>query len=742
LSVPVGTRLGPFEIVSSLGAGGMGEVYRARDTRLGRHVAVKVLAPGVAAEAQFRERFEREARTASSLSHPAICALFDVGEQDGHPFLVMECLEGETLAARLRRGPLAVETTLHIAIQLADGLAHAHAAGIVHRDFKPGNVMVLENDFVKILDFGLARRFASEASEATVAGLSESGLVIGTVAYMSPEQTLGERFDHRSDVFSLGVTIYEMVAGARPFDGHNVFSVMKKIVEYDPPSPSLIRPLTPRPLEDLLTGMLAKNPRERPQTMREVASALRSIAGVSSPTGTLPLRPAGAAGSRARRSPAVVGVVAASLLALIAVVAVPSWRGAIWRRFGTPGAPSPDSSSAAATPALPRTAAEWVAQGRAYMQRYDRRGNVDRAHDAYQRAIELDRSHAAAHAGLAEVFLRRDLLTPDVQWMRQANEAARQALALNPDLAAAHAVQGLLLLRSKLRDAAKAAIDRALDLDPLNLTALIALGDYHLGGNDRAAADGVYRRAAKLLPDQWRPLTMLGQSLYAQAKYAEALEAWQAALALTPDNVLVLRNLGGAFHMLDRIDEAANMFQRALEIEPTAGIYTNIGTLRFFQGRYSDAVAAFEKAVEINPTYSLYWGNLGDGYRWVPGREADARAAYSRAIALIDEQLRTRGDASNAARPTLLATYLSKAGDRARAARELQQWADGPDSAKNAADYFRALVSHEVLGNRDAALAALEQALAAGYALKEIQNEPELTKLRSDPRYHRILARR
>jgi serine/threonine-protein kinase len=468
-----------------------------------------------------------------------------------------------------------------------------------------------------------------------------------------------------------------------------------------------------------------------------VAAALRAIAGISSHSGAVPLPAPRPAGRRNARWLAVAGVSAA---ALVAVAAVPSWRRAVLSGIGSSGGvPTAESTSSPALP-LPRTAVEWTTQGRAYLQRYDRPGNVDRAQESFERAIGLDRAHAAAHAGLAEVFLRRDAFTPDVQWVRQANESVRQALSLNPDLAAAHAAQGLLLLRSKQREEARAAIDRALDLDPMNLTANLALGDYHLAGNDRPAAEAVYRRAARLLPDQWRPVTMLGQALYAQSKYDEALAAWQAALALTPDNSLVLRNLGAAYHQLDRADEAANVFQRALEIEPTATVYTNIGTLRFFQGRYSDAVTAFEKAVELNPTYYLYWGNLGDGYRWVPGRETDAKAAYSRAVSLIEDQIRSRG-AGGAARPTLLATYLAKSGDAARATGELQQWAAGPEEGKTAADYFRALVSYEVLGERDAALAALERAIAAGYTLKEIQGEPELTRLRSDPRYHRILAR-
>jgi serine/threonine-protein kinase len=228
----------------------------------------------------------------------------------------------------------------------------------------------------------------------------------------------------------------------------------------------------------------------------------------------------------------------------------------------------------------------------------------------------------------------------------------------------------------------------------------------------------------------------LGRSLYLQARYADAGRAWEQAQAKSPDNLFVLRNLGAVYHMLDRPDDAAAAFQRALEIEPTATVYSNLGTMRFFQGRYSDAAAAFERAVELNPTSFQYWANLGDAYRWVPGAEGKARQAFSRAVPLVDE--RVNASPADPDLRTQLALYLAKQGDRVRADKELRQWETF--QKKSPASHFRALLVHEILGDRTAALASLETALAAGYAFKEIRDEPELAKLRSDPRYHRIVA--
>ncbi len=253
---------------------------------------------------------------------------------------------------------------------------------------------------------------------------------------------------------------------------------------------------------------------------------------------------------------------------------------------------------------------------------------------------------------------------------------------------------------------------------------------------DSKQAEGVYARAAALAPGEWHPVLQLGRSLYAQARYSEAASTWETARAKSPYNALVLRNLGAAYHMLERTDDAAAAFQRALEIEPSATVYSNLGTLRFFQGRYSDAAAAFEKAVELNPSVFLYWANLGDAYRRLPGSTEKARTAYSRAINLVEDRLKTSPTSPDL--QTQLALYLAKSDNKTRALQELRRWESF--ETKSPASHFRVLLIHEIGGDREAALSALSAALMAGYAIKEIRDEPELARLRNDPRYHRIVA--
>src|SRR5215472_12205896 len=219
-----GTKLGPYEIVSPLGGGGMGEVYRAKDTRLGRDVAIKSLPKEMSADAARKQRFEREAKTISGLNHPNICTLHDVGSQDGVDYLVMECVEGDTLAKRLEKGPLPLEQVLKFGAQIADALDKAHRAGIVHRDLKPGNIMLTAIG-TKLMDFGLARPVApATLATLTIASPAQSpvtqeGTIVGTFQYMSPEQVEGKEVDGRSDIFSLGAVLYEMLTGKRAFDG-------------------------------------------------------------------------------------------------------------------------------------------------------------------------------------------------------------------------------------------------------------------------------------------------------------------------------------------------------------------------------------------------------------------------------------------------------------------------------------------------------------------------------------------
>ena len=320
MSLRSGTKLGPYEILSKIGAGGMGEVYRARDTRLERTVAIKVLPSEFSRHAELRKRLEREARTLSSLAHPHICSLYDVGQQDGADFLVMEYLEGETLGQRLLKGALPAGQVLQYGIEIADALERAHRHGIIHRDLKPGNIM-LTKDGAKLLDFGLARVEATAApSNETLTlletqdhKLTEKGVVLGTFQYMAPEQLEGKEADARTDIFALGAVIYEMATGKTAFSGNNRTSLITAILASEPPAMTSLQPLTPPALERVVKTCMAKDPDSRWQSAQDLKLQLEWIAEGGSQAGV----PAPVAARRRSREK-----IAWTLVALLTVAAV------------------------------------------------------------------------------------------------------------------------------------------------------------------------------------------------------------------------------------------------------------------------------------------------------------------------------------------------------------------------------------------------------------------------------------
>ena len=290
MALSPGNRLGPYEIVAPLGAGGMGEVYRAKDTRLGREVAVKVLPQHLSSNPEIRARFEREAKTVSSLNHPHICTLHDVGREGDTDYLVMELIEGETLAARLMKGALPLTDVLKFGAQIADALDRAHRAGVMHRDLKPGNVMITKSG-AKLMDFGLARATGLGAvteltSSPTVAGpLTAEGTILGTFQYMAPEQLEGQDSDARADLWALGCVLYEMATGKRAFEGKSQASLITAIMGSEPAPISQVSPLAPQALESLVGACLAKDPAERIQSAHDVKLQLQWIAEGGSQTG-------------------------------------------------------------------------------------------------------------------------------------------------------------------------------------------------------------------------------------------------------------------------------------------------------------------------------------------------------------------------------------------------------------------------------------------------------------------------
>jgi eukaryotic-like serine/threonine-protein kinase len=331
MTLTTGSRLGPYEVLGPIGAGGMGEVYKARDTRLDRTVAIKVLPSHLSANPDLKARFEREAKAISSLSHPNICTLHDVGHQDGVDFLVMEYLEGESLATRLTRGPLPIEQVQRIGGEIAVALDAAHRSGIVHRDLKPGNI-VLTRAGAKLLDFGLAKTAAGPVAGSAIEGLTSlpteaagamplttEGTLLGTFQYMAPEQLEGKEADARTDIFALGAVLYEMVTGKPAFAGGSRASLISSIMSSQPQSVTAVQPMTPPALERLIRTCLAKDPNDRWQTAHDVALQLQWIAEGGSAVGL----PAPVSARRARREHFAWAIAALGVLGM----AFLAWRG-------------------------------------------------------------------------------------------------------------------------------------------------------------------------------------------------------------------------------------------------------------------------------------------------------------------------------------------------------------------------------------------------------------------------------
>jgi serine/threonine-protein kinase len=715
--------IGHYEILEKLGEGGMGVVYKARDLRLQRIVALKVLAEDKARAADYADRFVREARTASGLNHPNIVTIHDVDFADGVPVIAMEYVSGKRLADLIEPGGLPLGQALQYALQLADALATAHAAGIIHRDLKPINVMINDAGVLKVLDFGLAKRFAIEGhgSDSTVeAAVTQPGVVVGTVPYMSPEQAAGDRIDTRSDVFSFGAVLYEMLTGIRPFAGENTRATLHKIHFENPPLASSLRKDIPSSVDAILAKALVKRQEGRFQDFQDIRTALQNA------LDELSSRSAPAKGKRGRILAALAILVAIEVgLAMFLV----KWPARDGRNNSSIAQVDP-----ATAPSSALTPIEWTTRGLAWMDRYDVPENIDRAIAAYKKALERNPNHAAAYAALTRAYLAKNGATPDPQWIKLANESSETAVKLNPELGAGHLARAGLLQTTGQIDAAERELKTTLDLDPLSADAHSALGEIY-AAKDKTKAEEFFKHALQLNPGQWNTYQFYGRFLYRNARYEEAAAIWQQGARQAPDNILLLRNLGAAYHMLDRYDDAASAFQRALEIMPSATIYNNLGTARFFQGRYAQAVGNFEKAVEMNPTFYLYWGNLGDARRWTSNSEKKAREAYDRAVALAEERLKTQpGDPELTAS---LAVYLAKSGARDRAIKILDNMNTLPK--RSPGSYFKAAVAYEVSGRRDDSLRALQAAVAAGYSLKEVKNESEFTKLRTDRRYHEML---
>jgi serine/threonine-protein kinase len=516
--------------------------------------------------------------------------------------------------------------------------------------------------------------------------------------------------------------LYQMLTGRLPFTGLTQSDVLRQIHLSEPPPPSALRTGLPIELDTVVRKALRKKPGDRYSNLKDLAQDLRTIGGLSdrvsahwetAPTQALP---AAKKAPRELRRWVLAGVATAGLAWLI-------WH--FW--------PPKDADRVAQ---LPQDAAGQYRSAEELLKRYDRPGNVDRAVASLQAVLKQDDKHAASYALLARAYSHKQSASPDPQWLRLCEDSARRSLELSPQLAQAHYAMGVAHAAVGKREDALKEFEQTLDLDPKNFLARMSLGQMQVSLGKVPEGRASLERAVEMAGQDWRPRISLGLWHYSQAAYDKAVTVLEEALRDSPDNGLVLRNLGAAYYMANRLDDAASAIQRALEVTPSASLYSNLGTLQFFRGRYQDSVSAFEKAIEMNPGNYLTWGNLGDAYRWTPGKPAKAQDAYRRAIQLAQARLATQPNDEDAR--GRLALYMAKSGDKPGS---LAKIAELEKTGKmSAANQFRAIVVHELAGERDAALAALEGALKAGYNRREIEHEPELTALRTDVRYHRIMA--
>lgn len=849
-----------YRLIRHVGKGGMGDVYEAEDTRLRQRVALKTIRTEIADDPVALGRFKSEIVMARLVTHPNVCRIHGLEVHKGADgkemlFLTMEFLEGETLASRLKRGRMEMSEALPLIAGMAEGLSAAHKAGVIHRDFKSANVMLVTGEGgtrAVIADFGLARP-SSASAERTA--LTRTGGVAGTPLYMAPEQINGQTLTPAADIYALGVVVYEMVTGRPPFTGESEWAIILQHLNDAPPSPRTFAPNLDERWETAILRCLRKAPEERFQSAEEVESALASgtkgvlvevqaprrgrvltlatavlclvlLAGavwmyrerifVRTPSqqrvAVLKFENLGGDPANAAFCDGLMDALASKLAELepfqgsLSVVPVADVRAGkvktayqAHQEFGVNLAITgsvlrspegvrltvnlvdaldarhakilrshemfiptsdtvtmqqgvvtqvtdlmniqlrPESQQRIAQGSTPVPGAyDFYLQGTGYF--LAGRTGVDQAITEFQHALDLDPNYALAHAGLGESYLGKYLLTGEEQWIEQARRECNRALELGRNLAPVHVALAMLSSRTGDSKEAVAEAQRAVDLDPENDRAYSELARALTGtgkGDPKVEATALemWNKAIKLRPGYWNNYERLAIFLESRGRYQEAVPLLRQVTELVPDNPSGYTDLGTVYHLLGRETEAERVLKKSIEVKPTDLAYSNLATVYFFEGRYTEATHLYERLTASGTPNFAIWGNLGDAYRWSPGKEQKAAAAYSRAVELARQALKV--NPNNALALICLALYQAKTGQVAEAAQDMDKaLRTAPDDQTI---LFNAAIVSELTGSRARALSYLGRAVSGGYSLNEITEEPELAKLRQDPQYRSIV---
>jgi len=743
----IGQTVSHYRVLEKVGGGGMGVVYKAEDTRLGRMVALKFLPEELATDRQALERFQREARAASALNHPNICTIYDVDDSDGRPFIAMELLEGQTLKHRIAGRPMSLDLTVQVGLQIADALEAAHARGIIHRDIKPANVFLTERGQAKLLDFGLAKSLRPAGAETAAESLTQVGATPGTLPYMAPEQVRGEKVDARADLYALGTVLYEMATGQRPFREELATRLADEILHLPPTPPRRLNPEIPERLEAAILKCLEKDPASRFQSARALMADLRLLAGPG--VASAGPRPA------ARRwwAPAVAG----ALLVAVATVAT-----VLWKR----GSPEPAQTGVAAKPSvavlpfqnmsadpqneyfsdgmteeiiskLSRIQSLQVASRTSVMRykgtqkdikeigqelavRYVLEGSVRKAESRVRVTAQLIDSQTGFHVwaddfdreikdvfAVQEETAMRIAEALNLRLSPQEQQAVRRRYTENLEAYDAflrgRAVFGFSDEPKRL-EAARKHFQRALKSDPEYAPALAGLAQvealYYRNLDPTPArqqrAEEFARQALARDPQLADAHMAMGFVHAVRYDYVHAEDEFRQATALEPDNALAWSRLSWAlgYQQPPKAKEAEAAAREAIRLQSSFPIaYYYLGRALLLQQRYEEAAGAFQQALELEPNYSV--PHLGLAHvRLAQGNYLQAR-----------KELQLSGSGA----PIILVVSSS---------------------------------IYAAQGDRENALAELEKALAGGYRdFAALDANPHLAPLRPDPRFQQLMRK-
>ena len=683
-SLVPGSRIGQYEILEHVADGAMGEVFKARDLHLDRTVALKFLPTDLSGDPSAQEYFLQEARAVAQLDHPNVATIYETGKTaGGRIFLALAFYEGETLRQKLKRGPLPLSDALDIARQIARGLAAAHRRQIVHRDIKPANVVVLPDGTVKILDFGLAQMKGT----TTLPRRSSS---TGTPAYRSPEQTQGEDVDLRSDLWALGVVLYEMVTGRVPFSGGDEQAVMSSILNQPPP------PLDglPAELSAVIDRSLEKDAAKRYQTAEEIEADLEGI----SPW-RLPWR---------------------WIAAALAVIVALGLAGSLWYRWEHRWDFSPEVE-------------QYVVQG----DRQEWRGDTERilgnAEQAYRNALDLDEENPVVMAYLAALLVRIQAQFPTQERLKEIRELTDRAVALAPDHPMPWVAKAKLLLYEEkpkeAEQAARTAIDRGPEFDRGYTVRGEALME--LGKKDEGLE--VIKRGTEVGEGYLRARLVYGIRLKQAGQYNEAAVELGKVLKLDPDHPSALHNLGEVYREMGSETAALATLRKAWDVSKDPRSANSLGNLLLTMGREGEALEYFTKAYNVKP-YAILARNLAENYEKL-GQADEASRWYKIALDGFDQELLKGG-----ARADLL---NGRSFCLAKLDRFEEAFADIDEAMKLKPSenrfLLRAAQIHLLAGNRKEAFSYVRRAVQAGLSRDEIRNDFVFQDYLDDPEFREIL---